>query len=210
MSICCELNELQKTEIWSKHLTRALKRNLFIDHQCHSFLWSKDPSSWTVKLHFGVRVRFFDWTLDCIIYKYVKCFFFDNLILKGSLPEKPVVRRPWPVKYWQDHLKFLKYWLRRKYCGWLNFVGYQFSWRIPSTNFSANKIAIFCMNYEGKYYDHEFLNPTNVWFLFNPRKLVPTKIKPSTVSQILLVGPLVWKVLLEDWEGEEDNEAKVP
>ena len=25
------------------------------------------------------------------------------------------------------------------------------------------------------------LNPTNVWFLFNPRKLVPTKIKPSTV-----------------------------
>ena len=21
----------------------------------------------------------------------------------GSLPEKPVVRRPWPVKYWQDH-----------------------------------------------------------------------------------------------------------
>ena len=36
----------------------------------------------------------------------------------------------------------------------LIFVGYQFSWfswRVPPTNSSANDIAIFCMNYEGKY-----------------------------------------------------------
>ena len=36
----------------------------------------------------------------------------------------------------------------------LIFVGYQFSWfswRVQSTNSSTNKIANFCMNYEGKY-----------------------------------------------------------
>ena len=41
----------------------------------------------------------------------------------------------------------------------LIFLRYQFSWfswRVLSTIFSANKIAIFCMNYEGKYYDQRF------------------------------------------------------
>ena len=44
----------------------------------------------------------------------------------------------------------------------LIFVRYQFSrfsWRVRSTNFRAKEIAIFCMNYEGKYYNHEFLTP---------------------------------------------------
>ena len=38
----------------------------------------------------------------------------------------------------------------------LIFVGYQLSWRAPSTNSSANEIVIFCTSYEGKYNDHEF------------------------------------------------------
>ena len=41
----------------------------------------------------------------------------------------------------------------------LIFVGYQFSWsswRVQSTNFRTHKLVIFCMNYEGKYYGHEF------------------------------------------------------
>ena len=39
------------------------------------------------------------------------------------------------------------------------FVGYQFpwfSWRVRSTKSSTQEKAIFCMNYEGKYYGHEF------------------------------------------------------
>ena len=71
------------------------------------------------------------------------------------------------------------------YCGWLNFAGYQFSgflWRVPSTNSSANGIAIFCMNYEGIYSDHKFWTPRMFDLIFfSPRKLVPMKIKPSTV-----------------------------
>ena len=37
------------------------------------------------------------------------------------------------------------------------------------------------MNYEKKIIWSRILNPTNMSILFNPRKLVPTKIKPSTV-----------------------------
>ena len=43
----------------------------------------------------------------------------------------------------------------------LIFVGYQFSWISwrhlhRSTNSSTQESAIFCMNYEGKYYGNEF------------------------------------------------------
>ena len=41
----------------------------------------------------------------------------------------------------------------------LIFVGYQFSWlswRVRSKNSSTHELVIFCMNYEGKYYDHKF------------------------------------------------------
>ena len=44
----------------------------------------------------------------------------------------------------------------------LIFMGYQFSWilwRVRSTNSSTNEMVIFCMNYEGKYYVHEFWTP---------------------------------------------------
>ena len=44
----------------------------------------------------------------------------------------------------------------------LIFVGYQFrgfSWRVRSTNVNTNEKAIICMNYEGKYYEHEFRTP---------------------------------------------------
>ena len=69
----------------------------------------------------------------------------------------------------------------------LIFAGYKFSWfswRVLSTNSSTHELTIFCMNYEGKYmyYGREFLNPMKVSILFNPRKLVPTKIKPSKVN----------------------------
>ena len=41
----------------------------------------------------------------------------------------------------------------------LNFVGYQFSWflwRVLSMNSSTHKMVIFCINYERKYFGHEF------------------------------------------------------
>ena len=41
----------------------------------------------------------------------------------------------------------------------LIFVGYQFpwfSWRVQSKNSSTHKIAIFCINYNGKFQGHEF------------------------------------------------------
>ena len=60
----------------------------------------------------------------------------------------------------------------------LNFMGYQFSWfswRVRSTNFSTQEMIFFCMTYEKKMLWPRILNLTNVSFLFNPRKLVPTK-----------------------------------
>ena len=86
--------------------------------------------------------------------------------------------------------------------GW-NFVGYQFSWfswRVRSTNSSTLEMVIFFMNYEWKYYGHEFWTPrVSGWvnWLFNVTindisviyvtahrcagGLNPTKIKPSTI-----------------------------
>ena len=76
-----------------------------------------------------------------------------------------------------------------EYCGWLKFCG----------------VPIFVVFVEGPFHEFQYprksnfqyellkkilwpqiLNPTNVSFLFNPRKLVPTKIKPSTVCFIFV------------------------
>ena len=49
----------------------------------------------------------------------------------------------------------------------LIFVGYQFSlfsWRVQFTNSSTHKLVSFCMNYEGKYYGHEFQSPRTCHF----------------------------------------------
>ena len=56
-----------------------------------------------------------------------------------------------------------------------------FSWRVRSTNSSTNEKAKFLYEQWRKTLWPWILNPTNVSFLFNPRKLVPTKIKPYTV-----------------------------
>ena len=69
------------------------------------------------------------------------------------------------------------------YCGWLKFRGvpiFVVLWRVQSTNSKTHEMVTFYMNYERKHWPR-ILNPTNVSFLFNPRKLVLTKIKPSTV-----------------------------
>ena len=52
-----------------------------------------------------------------------------------------------------------------------------FSWRVQSTNLKTHEMVIFCMNDRRKYYDTEFVIPTNVSFLFKS-----PKIKPSTVA----------------------------
>ena len=73
------------------------------------------------------------------------------------------------------------------YCGWLKFRG----------------VPIFVVFVEGPIHEFQYpwngnflyelwkkilwpqiLNPTNVSFFFNPRKLVPTKMKPSTVLDL--------------------------
>ena len=82
-----------------------------------------------------------------------------------------------------------------KYCGWLNFRG----------------VPIFMVFVEGPIHKFQYpqnfqyelwrkilwlriLNPMNVSFSFNPRKLVPTKIKPSTVHLALTVK---WKIQID-------------
>ena len=72
----------------------------------------------------------------------------------------------------------------KMYCGWGKFRGYQFPWfsrRVLSTNSSTLELVIFLNELWKKILWPRILNPTNVSFLFNPWKLVPTKIKPSTV-----------------------------
>ena len=71
-----------------------------------------------------------------------------------------------------------------KYCGWL-----KFRWvpifvvfvEGPNHEFQYPRNGNFLYELWKKILWPRILNPTNVSFLFNPRKLVPTKIKPSTV-----------------------------
>ena len=73
----------------------------------------------------------------------------------------------------------------------LNFVGYQFSCFFaegPSMKSRTHEMLIFCMNYKRKYYSQEFWTPWMCHFCSIHEKLVPRKIKPSTVFK----GFLFW------------------
>ena len=73
------------------------------------------------------------------------------------------------------------------YSGWLNFHGYQFSWRVRSTNSSTLKLAIICMNYEGKCCGHKFRSPRMCNFCSVHENWYPQKIKPYTVNARLFI-----------------------
>ena len=71
-----------------------------------------------------------------------------------------------------------------KYCGWLNFRGvpiFVVFVESPIHEFQYPRIGNFLHELWRKILWPRILNPTNVSILFNLRKLVPTKIKPSTV-----------------------------
>ena len=57
----------------------------------------------------------------------------------------------------------------------LIFMGYQFSWRVQTMNFSTHEIAIFCMNYKGKNIMSTNFDPNECINLDQSTKLVPTK-----------------------------------
>ena len=70
------------------------------------------------------------------------------------------------------------------YCGWLKFRGvpiFVVFVEGPNHEFQYPRNGNFLYELWKKILWPQILNPTNVSFLFNPRKLVPTKIKPSTV-----------------------------
>ena len=82
-------------------------------------------------------------------------------------------------------MKIFEFWVvYGQYYGWFNF-----RWVLifvvfaegPIYEFQYPRISDFLYELRRKILWPWILNPTNVWFLFNPRKLVPTKIKPSTV-----------------------------
>ena len=60
----------------------------------------------------------------------------------------------------------------------LIFVGYQFSqfsWRVQSTKSSTHEKGIFCVNYEGKCYDHKFWTPRMCDFCSDHENWYPRK-----------------------------------
>ena len=70
------------------------------------------------------------------------------------------------------------------YSGWLKFRGvpiFVVFMEGPIHEFKYPRNFNFLYELLNKILWPRILNPTNVLFLFNPRKLVPTKIKPSTV-----------------------------
>ena len=76
---------------------------------------------------------------------------------------------------------------KRGYCGWLNFRGVPiFVVFVEGAihEFQYQRISDFLYEKRRKILWSRILNPRNVSFLFNPRKLVPTKIKPSTVFSL--------------------------
>ena len=70
------------------------------------------------------------------------------------------------------------------YCGWLNFRWipiFMVFVEGPIHEFQYPWISYFLCELWRKILMPRILNPTNMSFLFNPRKLEPTKTKPSTV-----------------------------
>ena len=70
------------------------------------------------------------------------------------------------------------------HCGWLNFRGvpiFVVFVEGPVHEFKYPRNSDFLYELWRKILWPRISNPMNVWFLFNPRKLVPTNIKPSTV-----------------------------
>ena len=74
-----------------------------------------------------------------------------------------------------------------KYCGLLNFRGVPIFVEFTIQE-KKNENAIFCMNYAGKCYGDKFWTPQMCNFLLYPRKLVPTKIKPSTINKFVILS----------------------
>ena len=84
---------------------------------------------------------------------------------------------------WIILIHIMAYWNHRKLytVDGLIFVGYKFSWflwRVRSTNFNYPWISDFLYELWKKILWLRILNPLNVSFSFNPRKLEPKKIKP--------------------------------
>ena len=76
--------------------------------------------------------------------------------------------------------------LGQGYCWWLKFRGvpiFMVFVEGPIYEFQYPRKSNFLYELWKKLLWPRMLNPSNVSFLFNPRKLVPTKIKPSTVCQ---------------------------
>ena len=96
------------------------------------------------------------------------------------------------ILFYQFLLLMLLWWSYMKsvliyYCGWLNFRGvpiFVVFVEGPSHEFQNPRISDFLYELWRKILWPRILNPTNVSFSFNPRKLVPTKIKPSTVLEM--------------------------
>ena len=84
----------------------------------------------------------------------------------------------------------------------LIFVGYQFSWfswRVWSTNSSANEIANFCMNYEGKYYGHKFWTPRMRDFCSIHENWYPRKLShPQYLIFAIIISMMRYIHLPED------------
>ena len=86
-------------------------------------------------------------------------------------------------------LKKLKFDTEQKYCGWLKFRGvpiFMVFVEGPIHEFQYQRNGNILYELWKKILWRRILNPKNVSFLFNPRKLVHTKIKPS------FCGYMIW------------------
>ena len=75
-------------------------------------------------------------------------------------------------------------WWKLYYCGWLQFRGIQIV--VVSVEGTIHEFQYpwngnYLYKLRKKILWPRILNPTNVSFLFNPRKVVPTQIKPSKI-----------------------------
>ena len=87
----------------------------------------------------------------------------------------------------QTHIISKILYLMLNSCGWLNFRGVPIfvvflESLINEFQYPRNDVLLYEL-WRKKLWPW-ILNPTNVWFLFNPRKLEPTKIKASTVLHL--------------------------
>ena len=147
----------------------------------------------STEIHSYRKKIILNWTISmiCNLNRKIfhnRCVRYFSIYFSFVISPCPSKRQTGSVYHWK-YTKHENFELVTKYCGLRNFRGVPiFVVFVEGAihEFQYQRISDFLYEKWRKILWSRILNPTNVSFSFNPRKLVPTKIKPSTVIKVHL------------------------